>query len=88
MLGRDVLEIAQQLRTREQPSSSGSIMRMNASSWFKNAMRQQQPSANNQHFFNKQVFIPPTGDGKFRRYPHPSTRSEAWARQFLSPEHP
>ncbi|MBW0530555.1 hypothetical protein O181_070270 [Austropuccinia psidii MF-1] len=44
--------------------------------------------ANIQHSFRKLVFVPPAGDGKFKWYPHPSTCSEAWARQWLSPEHP
>ncbi|MBW0529188.1 hypothetical protein O181_068903 [Austropuccinia psidii MF-1] len=86
--GRDVLEVAQRLKTREQPSSSGSIMTMSTGSRFNTTMRQQSSLAGNQQYVKKSVFTPPSGDGKYRRYPHPSSRSEAWARQWLSPEHP
>ncbi|MBW0547068.1 hypothetical protein O181_086783 [Austropuccinia psidii MF-1] len=39
-------------------------------------------------YVKRSVFVPPAGDLKFKRYPHPSTQSEAWARQWLSPKHP
>ncbi|MBW0490171.1 hypothetical protein O181_029886 [Austropuccinia psidii MF-1] len=86
--GRDILEIAHRLRTREQPHSSISIMDMNTRGCFSTPPQFPQQQANSQHSFRKSVFVPPAGDGKFKWYLHPSTCSEAWVRQWLSPEHP
>ncbi|MBW0530706.1 hypothetical protein O181_070421 [Austropuccinia psidii MF-1] len=63
-------------------------MTMSAGSRFSNNMQQQSSLAGNQQYVKKSIFTPPSGDGKYRRYPHTSTRSEVWARQWLSPEHP
>ncbi|MBW0548620.1 hypothetical protein O181_088335 [Austropuccinia psidii MF-1] len=86
--GRDILEIAHRLRTREQPHSSIRIMDMNTRGCFSTPPRFPQQQANSQHSFRKSVFVPPAGDGKFKWYPHPSTCSEAWTRQWLIPKHP
>ncbi|MBW0538568.1 hypothetical protein O181_078283 [Austropuccinia psidii MF-1] len=86
--GRDILEIAHRLKAREQSGSSGSVMAMNTRNRFGTPPRFPPQQASREHHLRKSIFTPPTGDAKFKRYPHPSTRSEAWARQWLSPEHP
>ncbi|MBW0537729.1 hypothetical protein O181_077444 [Austropuccinia psidii MF-1] len=86
--GRDILEIAHRLTAREQPHQSSSVMAMNAANRFNHTQRTWQPTASPQQNIKRSFFVPPAGDIKFKRYPHPSTRSEAWSRQWLSPEHP
>ncbi|MBW0462854.1 hypothetical protein O181_002569 [Austropuccinia psidii MF-1] len=70
---------------RNEPSS---FMAMNTNGWNNNSKQFPWQQGGQGSFVQTSIFVPPMGNTKFKRYPHPSTQYKSGVRQWLSTKHP